>query len=467
MSQYRVAMTPGLTTGPPQGKRFPFCWPAFTVTPNGEPPTLQWEDPLPAGAARLRLTVALDDREIKTVQAVMAQSGETLGTFDLRYSDALQTWEIPLTAEILQMVQWEGIALRMVRGSTPLYVFCGAGGDVPESLRPHLMFSTPGQDRWAAFQDRLCSLDSIEMFGWHEGCVLDGLLDLRDSGAHPKADIAVKAHLDRFLPADGGLIYEDPRSETSDGRIYGIEATLPFAAMARVYPEHPLLRLATVFWRDRASSNGSVTDGKTATAEGAYTVAYPMAVIAKIRQQEALMQMSLFELRLRRDRLVQDDNLFLRFNAMTGERTFKNWARGAACYLLGLARCLILFGDRSDITDLREEYQRAAAWALSHQKNDLWPNYLDDPKAQPDTAASVGIAAALALGAKHGLLEPDARLAAARTLTALTSYLTPDGLLAGAAQSNKGGETLQRSPYRVIKKTTMGLAGVLIAALKS
>jgi unsaturated rhamnogalacturonyl hydrolase len=479
MSQYRVATTPGPVAAPPQGKRFPFGWPAFAVTPNVEPPVLRWEgtDALPPGDARLRFTTALDDLEEKSVQATLAGSGETLGTFDLRYADALQTWEIPIPASVLPLVRAEGVALRLARGSKPLYVLCGAfGGDeeggASDGLRPHLMFPSVGVDRWSEFQDRLCSLDSLETFGWHEGCVLDGILDLRDAGANPQADVAAKRHLDHYLAKDGGLIYEGPRGEPCDGRVYSIEGTLPFAALARVYPDHPLLSLASAFWKERIAANGAALDGKIATAEGCYTVAYPMAWLAKVRKQEVMAQMALRELRLRQDQLLAGGDLYLRHNAGTGERTYKNWARGVAWYLLGLTRTLIVLGDRPDVEDLREECRRAAQWAQIRQRNGLWNNYLDDPQARPDTAGSAGIAGALALAAKHGLLGSEAqtvaaRTLAARTLAALTPHLTPDGLLTGVAPSNKGGEPLQRAPYRVIKKTGMGLVGVLLAALKS
>ncbi|WP_437206165.1 hypothetical protein [Planctomicrobium sp. SH664] len=45
-----------------------------------------------------------------------------------------------------------------------------------------------------------------------------------------------------------------------------------------------------------------------------------------------------------------------------------------------------------------------------------------------------------------------------------TVQLTPDGFLQGASQSNKGGEDLQRSEYRVIYQMGMGLMAQLLAA---
>nr|WKN34271.1 hypothetical protein K4G66_17985 [Tunicatimonas sp. TK19036] len=49
------------------------------------------------------------------------------------------------------------------------------------------------------------------------------------------------------------------------------------------------------------------------------------------------------------------------------------------------------------------------------------------------------------------------------TWNGLLTYLTSDGLLDGVAQSNRGGEALQRSDYRVISQIGMGLMAQLYA----
>jgi hypothetical protein len=63
------------------------------------------------------------------------------------------------------------------------------------------------------------------------------------------------------------------------------------------------------------------------------------------------------------------------------------------------------------------------------------------------------------------MLPASMRPAARRTLKALEGQLTPDGFLGGVAQSNRGGEALQRGGYRVISQMAMGLMGQLIAAV--
>ena len=92
---------------------------------------------------------------------------------------------------------------------------------------------------------------------------------------------------------------------------------------------------------------------------------------------------------------------------------------------------------------------------------------MDEREVRPDSSGSAGIAAALALGAKYGMLPAEARLSAQSTLNALLDHLTDDGFLTGVAQSNRDGERLQRDDYRVIFQMGMGLMGQLMAALES
>ena len=113
-----------------------------------------------------------------------------------------------------------------------------------------------------------------------------------------------------------------------------------------------------------------------------------------------------------------------------------------------------------------EEAARLAKWIVPYQlPSGLWSVFVDEPRLRPDTSGTAGIAAALAVGAAHGWLDDGVRAAAVECLAGLTPYLTPDGFLGGASQSNKGGPGLQRSDYRVIYQMGMGLMAQLIAAL--
>lgn len=468
---------------PPPDKRVPFGWSAFAVaaTGAGRDTTLYWSadgrDAAPAGPARLRLAVAVDVREEQRVEALAAGSGRVLGAFDIRYAYALQPFGLALDADAAAMALREGVALRMVAGEGPLWLFAPetnpARRSGREALLPHLL-PPVASDPLAGFFARLASRASVQPFGWLEGCVLDGLYDLAQ--AAPEAQRAafqraLDEHLALFLvPDDRGrdrLVYENPRSVPADGQVYGIEAGLPFAVLARLRPEGAALDLALDFWQARraARSDGAVQDGEYLSAEGSYTVAYPLAALARTRGRDDLALVALEQLRLRRDRLAERDAISLRA-AGDGSRTFRNWARAYAWYLLGLTRALIELGDRDDTLDLRQECRRMAELALRLQRPDgLWGCFLDDPATGPDTSGSAGIAAALALAANHGLLPETAFHAAIRALQALEAALTPDGFLGGVSQANRGGEALQRSDYRVLSQMGMGLLGQLAAAV--
>lgn len=65
------------------------------------------------------------------------------------------------------------------------------------------------------------------------------------------------------------------------------------------------------------------------------------------------------------------------------------------------------------------------------------------------------------LGIRNGMLPKTLQKAADKSWSGLQTYLTPDGFLKGSAQVNKGGETLQRSGFRVISPYTLGFLGMI------
>jgi len=162
-----------------------------------------------------------------------------------------------------------------------------------------------------------------------------------------------------------------------------------------------------------------------------------------------------------------DGQVFYRTRDAGGTKGNRNWARGVGWQLLGVARTLGVLSERADITDLLDGFRQLAAWVQAFQRGDgLWHVFVDDAALAPDTAGSAGIATALALGRRHGWLPASAGASAAQTLDGLRTHLTPDGFLGGVSQFNKGGESLQRSDYRVIFQMGMGLMTQLIAALE-
>lgn len=442
-------------------KRLTRGWDAFPVLP-GHTTRLHWNAfPEVTDAVRLRVSVAIDEREVKQVEVFLPESGRIVGVLDIRYAHIFQPFEIHIAAQDANAIRSEGLGLRLREGTQPLWLLHDPSGQAEPALMPHLLV-TPPADPLVAMIDRLASKASLQFFGWQEGCVLNGLMDLANAGVLPRdrALRAIESHFQHFFTPDGQLSYEDDWSRPREGEIYGIECTLPFAVLAQWQPSHPALQSAVAFWL-AAGRDGRVQDDDMLSAEGGYTVAYPMTQLALTLDEPALMTGAMQQLRLRRDRLFVDDALYLRVYD-DGRRSFRNWCRGAAWYLLGLARTLAL----TPSVELTAAFQAAAAWVVRFQQPDgLWSCFLDEPAIRPDTAGSAGIAAALALGVQHGLLDTAYVEPARRALTGLTAHLTPDGFLGGVAQVNKAGEGLQRSDYRVISQMASGMMAQLVAAL--
>lgn len=455
----------------PLGKRVPFGWPSFSVAPAGDSIAtfLSWPaQSLPLGdQMRLRLAVALDTRESNHVSMRLRSSQELLGTFDFTRSTVFQLGEIAITRDQAVQVIDQGVELRRLEGSLPLRFFAPtpSARGIPGLLQPHLL-AAGTTDRWVEFRQRMRTRDLVQNFGWMEGCVIEGITALAEAFPTGGFSGVVDSHLSLFLD-EANLFCEDTSSWVSDNVIYGCQATLPFASIARRRPEHPVVQLAVDFWWSRLQSGfaaGSVQDGLVTDTEGNYTVAYPMLVIARQRSDPLLEALALDQYRIRRELLVdQDGAIWQRNNG--GRREFRNWNRGIAWYFLGLVRGLSEVRERTDLDDLHAEALRVMSLVLSQQQpGGLWRNFIDDPQHDIDTSGSAGIAAALALGAAHGMLPEAARAAARRTLDGLYLYLTSDGLLDHATPGNRAGDAA--TSRRILFPVGMGLAAQLISALE-
>jgi len=475
LSRLQAAATPGaarhlaarVVSAPdvrlPKGKREPFGWKTAAI--GAVPLVLAWPD-LPADAkpTALRLTVGLDVRDEKLIEAYLPKSVRVLGTFDVRFGCLFQVFEIPLAPADAADIRREGIALRLTKGAE-LRIFT-EGDAIPAAVQPHLL--VPGTaDAMTEYFARMDSLACVQAFSWQEGCVLDGLLDLAALPAHAASREAARRHLARVV-IGGKLIYVDTFSVPREGTAYGIEGTLPFAALAKLEPQSPLLEIALNFWAGKHDAQDAILDGQHTSSEGAYTVGYPLAVIARLRKDDALERLALTQLRVRQARLF-DGKMFWRTSEPKDgviKKGNRAWACGVAWQMLGFARTLRELKHRHDLAELIASFQQLAVWVLPYQRADgLWSVFVDQPALTPDTSGSAGIAAALAIGAQQGWLDASAKSAAAKTLAGLQPHLTPDGFLGGVAQANKGGESLQRGSYRVIYQMGMGLMAQLIAAL--
>jgi rhamnogalacturonyl hydrolase YesR len=479
-----AATTASGTDPVPAGKRLPFGWTASTVPAPGNgrrvlsfPGSASETVPEASTSVAFRLAVALDVRDERLVEVRSAKTDTRVGMLDIRYAPVFQVHSLELSLEDGQLLLDEGLALTMIRGEAPLWFFAvppgtdavsGTHMESPEILQPHILFSPRSTGTRERLLETVCSIGSVQSFGWEEGCVLDGLYDLAIAG-QTRAEGAMKTHLAHFFTTDGSLSFESPRSEPIENRLITIEGTLPFAILARTTPGHPAISIATEFWDGMLSSGGRIQDKDMVSAEGSYTVAYPLASVAASRRDESslrLAESALAELRRRRDALAHGEDLSLR-RYDDGRLTFTNWARAYAWYLLGLVRTLSTLEHISGLekADLEAEYERVAAIAIRRRlPNGLWSCFVDDADTGVETSGSAGIAAALAIGACAGLGDDTYQQVAFTSRDALMSYLTPDGMFSGVSQSNRGGESLQRSGYRVLSQMASGLLAQLVAA---
>ena len=452
----------------PTRLRAPFGWPLVELAP-GVAVELSWPQP-PAESAHggwLRVTTGIDDRDQKRVEVKLATSGRVIGEFDLRFAHAQEAFQVRLDAETWSAVAHEGVTLTLLEPvKRPLWLL-GNSDTMPASLSPHLLAEDATTDRSDRLFELLGSVASVQPFGWMEGCVLDGLNDLAETTGSAQWAQACDAHLGLFFKPDGTLVYEDPGSAPADNAIHCIEETLPFAVLAKRDPQHPLLPLALDYWAGLTREDDSVeADDRLVSTEGSYTIAYPMAAIARLRGDRVLAELAAKQLRIRRDLLRREDGLWLRYWRKTGEHHFRSWARGVTWYLQGLERSLRELRGLVDTADLEDEFHASATWAAGLQRaNGLWGCFLDDPACNVDTSGSAGIAAALARGVRAGVLPVGFERHARAAWNGLQAHLQPDGMLNGGAQSNRGGEALQRGDYRVLTLLGTGLMGQLASAL--
>jgi hypothetical protein len=432
-----------------QARAQPSGWPGFSIVElaPGASLELRWSEARLEGPAALRVSVGADDREARPLRAKLARSGGDLGAFDIRYACEFEPFDLGLGARAAEAAQKEGVRLALDGGTKPLWLLVPLTRRAP-GLAPQLWQAgrLPPEQEFIA---RMDSLDSLQQPTWMEGCVLEGLGDL---GLHA----ASREHLEFYFNESG-------RAK----EMFGVENTLPVAALARWKPEHPAVAQAIAYWRRMTRADKTMGHGDSTVAETNYTACYPMAVVSRFVEDEWLAEQAAGQLRAARERLVYDGKLWLR-HYTDGRRTFPNWCRGVCWYSLGMTRAAIELSGRAPVDDLKREVARVLEFARAYQREDgLYSCFLAQPAIAPDTSGSAGIAAAMALAARHGLARGELRNSAAATWRGLVRRLTADGFLTGVSQSNKreAGEALQRSDYRVTLQFGMGLMAQLKAAL--
>src|SRR5690606_31988991 len=120
--------------------------------------------------------------------------------------------------------------------------------------------------------------------------------------------------------------------------------------------------------------------------EELYTVAYPAATLAALRNRKDLAELSVQVLQDRMDGLATADGLFLRYlpRHPNAER-FYNWGRSYAWYMLGLTRSVIALRQCTfevvGLDVLEREISRIAQVVTPYQREDgLWNSFIDEPE---------------------------------------------------------------------------------------
>ncbi|MGE9289492.1 MAG: hypothetical protein ACQKBT_00795, partial [Puniceicoccales bacterium] len=323
-----------------KGKTGPRSRPLMALS-GEETTTLTWSD-LPEDRSRLEFVVSFvveapAEHKSNRIRVFLPESRDAIAEAEVKFSDPYQILSIPLPAESLPKTGELTLELKLARPGF-LWNFApddeAAGG--LELHLPHLVNVAMPDD---SFLDRLASLASLQTFSWKEGCVLDALQAFGDRGNCPQALQAIRDHLEYFNFSGGDLEYETPLSFRVRNELDTIETTLPFAHVARLDPQHPWVDLAMDYWRQLMAENGQVQDEEMISSEGAYTVAYPMTLIAKLREEPEWFAVAEGLLVETFERLVQPEGIYLR-HYTDGRRTHKNWVRGLCWLLLGHVQVL-------------------------------------------------------------------------------------------------------------------------------
>ncbi len=450
-----------------------FGWKAFAVGGTGDAVSvlrgLGNEAPRVSDAAHcgLRLTNALDVREDHVID-VATPNGQSIGRFEVRFAGLYQVQDMPLTAVQARAVMAHGAVLKRVSGSSPIWFFAPSpeATPAPDPVQlPHVLIADAGEPS-KQFEQRLRGLVMLQGFGWQSGCVSEGILDLAEARKDPGLLPVVDRYQAMYFTPHG-VAFESPRSQLYTDRVGGMEEPLPWATLARRQPDHPALEIARTFLMSESVIKNDVSRDHALTTEGCYTVAYPTAVLSRVLNQPELATIALRQLEARRLATIHQGDIYQRGSMGLNESTrLRNWCRGACWYYLGLVRTIEALNDARAVKAWLPEIRRVADFLRQHQRSDgLWGNFIHDRNSVADTSGSAGLAAALARAHAAGWLKDEARQAAQRTLAGLNGHLTPDGLLGGAAQSNKGGDAMQEGNYRVIYQMGMGLKAQLMAAL--
>lgn len=465
---YRMVAGEILDISGPQlavGKSTPFNWGYSLIDSTGI--SIQWKGKINTTNlpfARFRLSTATDVRESCVLEVKLAKDNTTLGQLDISYATYLQVYEIILPQGSLQKLLKQGVTIRQIKSKQPAGIFTSSDIRIPEIFRPHLLLynkATPGLDD---VKRTILYGNVYQPFGWMEGVVMDGLQVL--SANEPISNASLQSRFGQYFDS-ASFSYTGLFNTLVSNRVMNVETILPFALYARYHPAHPSLEKAIEFCIQHKDASGVISDDPKAAypvikTEECYTVSYPLAVIGQQRGQQELNDLAVKNLLARATALANSSGIYQRTNNKGG-REYRNWSRGVAWYLLGFIRSWEQLKTHPDADKIKAEIIRAASYVIQFQNQDgMWYCFMHEPETGVETSGTAGIAAALMYAHQLGILDDKAAGAADKATAGLLHFLTPDGLLTGTAQVNKGGEALQRSGYRVISPYTLGFFGYLL-----
>lgn len=410
----------------------------------------------------LRLTVAVDLEEDVTLDLRPAGTKGLVLEWEIRKPCFWQIFEMDITSlrEALAVDPRLVLVLRKPLNGR-LWFFA----DAPEHMhRPHIMGSAPLEGSWEALNRTLCTEASLQPFGWLEGCVLDGIAALLPD---PLAARAIESHWRHFLCEGGILSYLNPAGKRLHNELYSIESTLPFANPPAGGLDWDVI---TDFWRLNQLPSGLVADINVSpvgipsqrtgiSAEGCYTLAYPMARLGARLGRPELQEMAVTQLE-ERSRVLQTADAIFQKQYIGQDPYFPNWARAVGWFLMGYGQTLRELPPRLRSQALVDNFLNQCRLALKWQHpGGLWSVFIDRDL-EVDTSGSAAILTGLMLARSLDILDDGVDAHLSRGMEALEVYISADGLLRGCAQLNRGGEALQVSPYRVIAPFAMGLAAL-------
>lgn len=461
----------------PKGKGIPFNWDHCTL--NGERSlNLTWQD-LPRQGVKqvwLRIASATDVRPRVQIEVRLRESGLKIAHFDLQYGYMGQLFETEIPAEHLSAIQVQGLSLHLSEGEE-LWLFQQGAATPAEAdlLCPHLLLVNEAEPE-AYWLDRLLSYNSIQFFGWAEGVTLDGLYETKYLVGQEKAQTWFQHHLNSFFDENQQFVYNSVRNKIVRQRMDTVEGVLPFAIIAKFQPDHPAIQNIIDFCYSQANAQGEIADGDPKSETGRhlatetnYTISYPLCVIAQALDKPDLYRLAAQTIFSRKKWLRDETGIYQHGKENTAYKGFKNWGRGVAWYVLGLARTLEFFpSHRPEYPALKAELLDALDFVRGFQAEDgLFNVFLHEPETQTEITGAAGVGAAIALCKKQGFAREADLAMLAKIRAGLKAHFTPDGFLTNAVQHNAGGRELQANGYRTISQYALGFYAIMEGALRS